>query len=96
VSWRDVITSAICRPRGVRATPSYLHYSTSPIASSFWNTLPGLHCSDFTSGIRNGGRTGLREAYLAIEGDLEAELGEVTGRLQGGGIDVVTSGEIAG
>jgi cobaltochelatase CobN len=40
--------------------------------------------------------SGLREAYLAIEGDLEAELGEVTGRLQGGGIDVITSGEIAG
>ena len=39
---------------------------------------------------------GLREAYLAIEGDLEAELGEGTGRLQGGGIDVITSDEIAG
>jgi len=39
--------------------------------------------------------SGLREAYLAIEGDLEGELGEVTGRLHCGGIDVVTSDEIA-
>ncbi|MBN1193811.1 MAG: cobaltochelatase subunit CobN [Methanomicrobiaceae archaeon] len=39
---------------------------------------------------------GLREVYLAIEGDLEEEMGEVTGRLQGGAIDVVTSEEIRG
>lgn len=37
---------------------------------------------------------GLQEAYLAIEGDLEEDLGEVTGRLQGGGIDVVTPDEM--
>jgi cobaltochelatase CobN len=37
---------------------------------------------------------GLQEAYLEIEGDLEEDLGEVTGRLQGGGIDVVTPDEM--
>lgn len=37
---------------------------------------------------------GLRHAYLAIEGDLEEELGEVTGNMQGGTIDVITSEEI--
>ena len=37
---------------------------------------------------------GLREAYLEIEGDLEEEMGDVTGRLQGGAIDVITPDEI--
>jgi cobaltochelatase CobN len=37
---------------------------------------------------------GLREAYLEIEGDLEGELGEVTGTMQGGSIDVITSHEM--
>jgi cobaltochelatase CobN len=36
----------------------------------------------------------LREAYLEIEGDLEGELGEVTGTMQGGSIDVITSQEM--
>ncbi|MBN2398286.1 MAG: cobaltochelatase subunit CobN, partial [Deltaproteobacteria bacterium] len=37
---------------------------------------------------------GLREAYLEIEGDLEEEMGDVTGRLQGGAIEVITPDEI--
>ncbi len=37
---------------------------------------------------------GLREAYLEIEGDLEEEMGDVTGRVQCGAIDVITPDEI--
>ncbi|MGB4234866.1 MAG: cobaltochelatase subunit CobN [Methanoregulaceae archaeon] len=38
--------------------------------------------------------SGLRDAYLEIEGDLEEEMGEVSGRLQGGAVEVITSEEI--
>lgn len=37
---------------------------------------------------------GLRQVYLEIEGDLEEDLGEVTGNLQGGSIDVITTEEM--
>jgi cobaltochelatase CobN len=37
---------------------------------------------------------GLRAAYLEIEGDLEGELGEVTGSMQGGSVDVITPADM--
>jgi cobaltochelatase CobN len=39
---------------------------------------------------------GLKESYLEMEGWIEERMGDVTGDMQGGSIDVVTAEDIAG
>ena len=38
----------------------------------------------------------LKNAYLVMEGWIEGRMGDVTGDIQGGSIDVVTAEDIAG